>query len=196
MNMEHELRTEVLKRLESDYALKHRSGTDYMRGGICPACGKKELYAHHSNPWLIMCGREGKCSRSWHVKEIYEDLFDDWTTRAPSTDQHPNATARAYLEFARGFRFELIQGWFTQDSFYSSQHNAGSATVRFALEKGGYWERLIDRPHRFGKQKARFKQGESYKGAWWCPPCVDLLEVKELWIVEGKTHRRTACVVL
>ena len=185
MNMEHELRAEVLKRLESDYELKHRSGTHFMRGGRCPACGKKELYTHHKNPWLIICGREGKCTQSWHVKELYEDLFDDWTKRAPSTDQYPNATARAYLEFARGFRFELIQGWFTQDSFYSAQHNAGSATVRFGLEKGGYWERLIDRPHRFGKQKARFKQGESYKGVWWCPPCVDLLEVKELWIVEG-----------
>ncbi len=185
MNMEHELRTEVLKRLETDYELKHRSGTHYMRGGKCPACGKKELYSHHKNPWLIICGREGKCNQSWHVKELYEDLFDDWTKRAPATDQHPNATARAYLEFARGFRFELIQGWFTQESFYSAQHNAGSATVRFALEKGGYWERLIDRPHRFGKMKARFKQQDSYKGVWWCPPCVDLLEVKELWIVEG-----------
>ena len=185
MNMEHELRTEVLKRLETDYELKHRSGTHYMRGGKCPACGKKELYSHHKNPWLIICGREGKCNQSWHVKELYEDLFDDWTKRAPATDQYPNATARAYLEFARGFRFELIQGWFTQESFYSAQHNAGSATVRFALEKGGYWERLIDRPHRFGKMKARFKQQDSYKGVWWCPPCVDLLEVKELWIVEG-----------
>ena len=185
MNMEHELRTEVLKRLETDYELKHRSGTHYMRGGKCPACGKKELYSHHKNPWLIICGREGKCNQSWHVKELYEDLFDDWTKRAPATDLHPNATARAYLEFARGFRFELIQGWFTQESFYSAQHNAGSATVRFALEKGGYWERLIDRPHRFGKMKARFKQQDSYKGVWWCPPCVDLLEVKELWIVEG-----------
>ena len=185
MNMEHELRTEVLKRLETDYELKHRSGTHYMRGGKCPACGKKELYSHHKNPWLIICGREGKCNQSWHVKELYEDLFDDWTKRAPATDLHPNATARAYLEFARGFRFELIQGWFTQESFYSAQHNAGSATVRFALEKGGYWERLIDRPHRFGTMKARFKQQDSYKGVWWCPPCVDLLEVKELWIVEG-----------
>ena len=185
MNMALDLRTEVLRRLELHYGLKRRPNTGYLRGGKCPACGRNELYAHYANPWLIMCGREGKCSQSWHVKELYEDLFDDWSKRAPATDQHPDATARAYLEFARGFRFELIKGWFTQDAFYSAQHNAGSATVRFALEKGGYWERLIDRPHRFGKQKARFKLGESYKGVWWCPPCVDLLEVKELWIVEG-----------
>ena len=52
-------------------------------------------------------------------------------------------------------------------------------------EKGGYWERLIDRPQRFGKMKARFAPGQSPRGHWWCPPCVDLLETKELWIVEG-----------
>ncbi|MDL5599332.1 bifunctional DNA primase/helicase [Bacillus subtilis] len=185
MKMEDKLRAEVLRRLERDYELKHRPQTIYMRGGKCPTCNKKELYTNHINPWLIICGRESKCGQTWHVKEIYDDLFDDWSGRAPSTDQHPTATARAYLEFARGFKLELIQGWYTQDTFYSPELDAGSATVRFALDKGGYWERLIDRPHRFGKQKARFKKGDSYKGVWWCPPCVDLLAVDELWIVEG-----------
>ncbi|NNA59254.1 bifunctional DNA primase/helicase [Pseudomonas koreensis] len=133
---------------------------------------------------MIRCGR-GKCGQTWHVKEIYEDLFEDWSKRAPASEQHPSATARAYLEFARGFRLDLIQGWFTQETYFSGELNAGSATVRFALEKGGYWERLIDRPHRFGKMKARFKPGDSPSGFWWCPPCVELLDVKELWIVEG-----------
>ncbi|PQZ92112.1 bifunctional DNA primase/helicase [Pseudomonas trivialis] len=142
------------------------------------------MYAFHDAPWVIRCGR-GKCGQTWHVKEIYEDLFNDWSSRAPATEQHPNATARAYLEFARGFRFDVIQGWFTQDSYFSNELNEGSATVRFALDKGGYWERLIDRPHRFGKMKARFKPGDSPRGVWWCPPCVELLDVKELWIVEG-----------
>ncbi|PJH88843.1 bifunctional DNA primase/helicase [Pseudomonas sp. WCS365] len=134
---------------------------------------------------MIICGRESKCAKRWHVKELYEDLFDDWSRRAPSCDQYPTATARAYLEFARGFRLELIQGWFSQESYYCRELNEGSATVRFALDKGGYWERLIDRPHRFGKMKARFKPGDSPRGVWWCPPCVELLDVAELWIVEG-----------
>ncbi|TNB92234.1 bifunctional DNA primase/helicase [Pseudomonas jessenii] len=134
---------------------------------------------------MIICGRESKCAQRWHLKEIYEDLFNDWSKRAPSSEQFPSATARAYLEFARGFRHEVIQGWYTQETYFSEDLNAGSATVRFALEKGGYWERLIDRPHRFGKMKARFKPGDSPRGYWWCPPCVELLEVKELWIVEG-----------
>ncbi|MHA6126277.1 toprim domain-containing protein [Pseudomonas fluorescens group sp. PF-1] len=183
MNMKHDLRADILQRLQADYGLKHKAGK-YMREGVCPSCKKKELYAFHDDPWMIRCGR-GKCGHTWHVKEIYEDLFNDWSKRAPASEQHPNATARAYLEFARGFRLDLIQGWFTQETYFSGELNAGSATVRFALEKGGYWERLIDRPHRFGKMKARFKPGDSPRGFWWCPPCVDLLDVKELWIVEG-----------
>jgi energy-coupling factor transporter ATP-binding protein EcfA2 len=179
------LHADVLQRLADDYGLKRRLSTDYLRGGKCPACGKKELYTRYSEPWLLICGRESKCAQRWHLKDIYEDLFDDWSKRAPSSEQFPLATARAYLEFARGFRFELIQGWFSQETYFSEALNAGSATVRFTLEKGGYWERLIDRPHRFGKMKARFKPGDSPRGVWWYPPSIELLEVKELWIVEG-----------
>lgn len=179
------LHADVLLRLKDDYGLQRRLSTDYLRGGKCPACGKKELYTRYSEPWLLICGRESKCAQRWHLKDIYEDLFDDWSKRAPSSEQFPIATARAYLEFARGFRFELIKGWFSQETYFSEALNAGSATVRFTLEKGGYWERLIDRPHRFGKMKARFKPGDSPRGVWWCPPSIELLEVKELWIVEG-----------
>jgi Toprim-like len=179
------LHADVLQRLADDYGLKRRLSTDYLRGGKCPACGKKELYTRYAEPWLLICGRESKCAQQWHLKDIYEDLFDDWSKRAPSSEQFPLATARAYLEFARGFRFELIQGWFSQETYFSEALSAGSATVRFALDKGGYWERLIDRPQRFGKMKARFKAGESPRGCWWCPPCIGLLDVAELWIVEG-----------
>lgn len=183
--MKDDLRHDVLQRLEHDYGLKHRTGTDYMRGGTCPKCHKKTLYTRHSTPWRVTCGRPEKCRHSMHVKEIYEDLFEEWSKRVPATNDAPTATARAYMEFARGFDIGLIAGWFTQETYYSRELDAGSATVRFALEKGGYWERLIDKPSRFGKMKARFMPGDSYKGVWWCPPLVDLLTVKELWIVEG-----------
>lgn len=183
--MRDDLRTDVLQRLESDYGLKHRTGTDYMRGGTCPACNQKTLFTRFSAPWMVICGRPEKCKHTMPVKEIYDDLFEDWSKRAPVTSEQPNATARAYLEFGRGFRHEILAGWYSQESFFCPTANAGTATVRFPLEKGGYWERLIDKPARFGKKKARFKTGESYKGVWWCPPCVDLLEVKELWITEG-----------
>lgn len=187
MTMHERFRGEVLRRIEADFGLKHMSGTNYMRKGTCPApgCGKKTLYTFHDSPWMLICGRPEKCGHRVHVKDLYSDLFNDWSKQAPSTDEDPTATARAYLEMARGFRIELIAGWFTQENYWSRDISAGTATVRFPLDKGGYWERLIDRPERFGKQKARFKPGESYKGVWWCPPSLDLVQVRELWIVEG-----------
>lgn len=183
--MKEDLRATVLQRLEHDFNLKHRVGTDYMRGGECPACGKKELYARYDKPWQIRCGRPERCGHIAHVKELYEDLFEDWSKRAPSTESDPVATARAYLEFARGLNTGLMSGWFTQENYFNQDLNEASATVRFALPNGGYWERLIDRPSRFGKMKARFKPKYSAQGHWWCPPTVDLATVEELWIVEG-----------
>ncbi|TIH10808.1 bifunctional DNA primase/helicase [Pseudomonas leptonychotis] len=187
MQMKESLRVEVVKRIEQQFDLQHMRGTNYMRKGICPApsCGKKTLYTFHDSPWLLICGRPEKCGHRVHVKELYDDLFNDWSKTAPSTPESPTATARAYLEMARGFRIELLDGWYTQENYWDSKLGIGSATVRFPLEKGGYWERLIDQPERFGKQKARFKPGDSYKGVWWCPPSLNLLEVSELHIVEG-----------
>ena len=182
--MRESLRADILPRLENDYGLKRAGRSNYMRKGKCPACGKLEMYTFFDSPWMLHCGR-GKCGAQYHVKDLYSDLFNDWSERVPATAEQPTATARAYLEFARGFRLELIEGWFSQETFWSRDANAGSATVRFPLAKGGYWERLIDRPERFGKQKARFAPGESYRGVWWCPPSVDLQEVNELYIVEG-----------
>lgn len=183
--MPHEIRAEVLSRLEFQYGLKHMTGTQYMRKGTCPACNKKELFSRHDEPWFIKCGRESKCGEQWHVKELFDDLFDDYSKRFPTSESAPNASADNYLQFARGFDLTLVKGWYTQESYWSRELSIGSATVRFPLEHGGYWERLIDRPHRFGKRKAGFAPGQSPKGYWWCPPCVDLLEVDELWVVEG-----------
>jgi hypothetical protein len=183
--MDHQLRADVLQRLEADFGLQHMAGTQYMRKGTCPQCNQRRLFSRYDEPWFIRCGREQKCRYMEPVKVLYSDLFDDWSKRAPATDDQPAASAKAYLTFARGFDVGMIEGWYTQEHYFDRDLNIGSATVRFPLDKGGYWERLIDKPNRFGKKKARFKPGESYKGYWWVPPCVDLLQVDELWIVEG-----------
>ncbi|AWY44500.1 bifunctional DNA primase/helicase [Pseudomonas putida] len=183
--MDHQLRADVLQRLEADFGLQHMAGTQYMRKGTCPQCNQRRLFSRYDEPWFIRCGREQKCRYMEPVKELYSDLFDDWSKRAPATDDQPAASAKAYLTFARGFDISQIEGWYSQEHYFDRDLNIGSATVRFPLDKGGYWERLIDKPNRFGKKKARFKPGESYKGFWWVPPCVDLLQVDELWIVEG-----------
>ncbi|MDI9069987.1 toprim domain-containing protein [Xanthomonas oryzae] len=185
--MQEDLRQQVLSRLERDYGLKHRSGTEYMRGGKCPSCSKKELYTNHLKPWVVKCGRQSKCGRELHVKDLYDDLFDDWSKRFQPTAAAPNAAADAYLQFSRGFDLALLKGLYSQDSHYDRKISAGTATVRFPLVKGGWWERLIDRPHRFGKQKARFAPGQSYAGVWWAAPAAltAMQTVREVWIVEG-----------
>ncbi|WP_162300952.1 toprim domain-containing protein [Xanthomonas prunicola] len=185
--MQEDLRQQVLSRLERDYGLKHRSGTEYMRGGKCPSCSKKELYTNHLKPWVVKCGRQSKCGRELHVKDLYDDLFDDWSKRFQPTPAAPNAAADAYLQFSRGFDLAPLKGLYTQDSHYDRKISAGTATVRFALIKGGWWERLIDRPHRFGKQKARFAPGQSYAGVWWAAPAAltAMQTAREVWIVEG-----------
>src|SRR5690606_14292517 len=93
-DMDRQVRDEVLRRFEADFGLKRRPGTDYMRGGTCPSCGKKELYSRYDQPWFVKCGRESKCGEQWHVKELFDDLFDDWSKRMPATKEEPTATAK------------------------------------------------------------------------------------------------------
>ncbi|MBQ0714205.1 MAG: toprim domain-containing protein [Paraperlucidibaca sp.] len=181
--MDNGLRSAILDRLQTDYGLKARG--NWLRQGECPSCQKKELYINSETPWILRCGRLSKCGAEIAVKDVYSDLFDDWSSRYKVTETEPNATAAAYLQFCRGFDPQITAGEFTQENFYLPELKAGSATVRFALERGSYWERLIDRPHRFGKMKALFKKGSHHKGTWWRPARVDLTTVKELWIVEG-----------
>ena len=184
--MQEEIRQQVLSRVERDYGLKHRAGTPYMRGGKCPHCGKKELYTSHLTPWVLRCGRQAKCGQEVRVRDLYDDLFDDYSKSNPQTKDAPHAAADAYLATGRGFNVKALKGLYTQESYYDRAKREGTATVRFPLVKGGWWERLIDRPHRFGKMKARFAPGESYAGVWWSAGAKDQLRTaRQVWIVEG-----------
>lgn len=185
--MQEDIRQQVLQRIERDYGLKHRPSTEYMRGGKCPACGQKELYTSFQNPWVLRCGRQAKCGHEVSVKDVYDDLFDDWSKRHERTETAPHAAADAYLRYSRGFDLTALRGLYTQESYFDRKSREGTATVRFPLTKGGYWERLIDRAHRFGKQKARFMPGQSYAGAWWIAPAAAemLPTAREVWITEG-----------
>ncbi|MBI5917816.1 MAG: toprim domain-containing protein [Nitrosomonadales bacterium] len=177
------LHSDLTSALERDYEFKHHSG--YLRGGRCPACGKKELYANEESPWVLRCGRLNKCGAEYHVKDLYSELFTNWSERHPVTPDDPNAAADAYMRDGRGFDLSKVRGWYTQESYYNPELKIGSATVRFTLPSIGYWERLIDRPERFGKRKATFRG--DYKGHWWSAPGLDLTaeSVKEIWVVEG-----------
>ena len=205
--MRAELQADILRRLE-EFRFKPAKGKGkWLQGGQCPACHKHELYVDQESPWVVRCGRLDKCGYEGHVKELYPDLFSDWSTRAaPRMATNPNAAADDYLEHARGFKLDLIKGWYRQESYYDPKADngkgAGSATVRFQVGET-FWERSLDRPERFGKKKAHFKYGASYQGTWWCPPDLTPHEgVSDLYLVEGifdalaMRHNNIAAVAL
>lgn len=171
----------IAARLQNDYQFKQVG--EWLRQGKCPNCGKKELYTHARTPRMVKCGRLNRCGYEAHVKELYGDMFIEWSKEYVPTHTNPNAAADAYLWHGRGLNTALIRGSYTQEHYYDRNLNAGSATVRFALPDGGYWERLIDKPERFPR-KANLKYGYSLNGQWWWHPKNEQYP-SEIWIAEG-----------
>lgn len=99
---------QVITRLNRDYHFKQVG--EWLREGICPQCNKKELYTHAHTPKVVKCGRLNKCGYEAHVKELYDDLYKDWSKSYQRTPQNPNATADAYLKEGRGLDISLIKG--------------------------------------------------------------------------------------
>jgi len=182
--MNEQLRQQIIQRLERDYQFRApRNGGQWMTHGKCPSCGQPELYINPERPWVARCGRLNKCGAELHVRDVYADLFEDWSARHPAVATNPQATADAYLVEMRGFDLAMIAGWYSQDSYFDPRQGIGSATVRFPLASVGFWERIIDKPWRFGKRKATFRG--NYSGTWWQPPSMDLTAQSTLWLVEG-----------
>lgn len=184
--MRDDLHREVTQNLKADYGFQDKGA--WLQKGRCPECGKKEMFARAEKPWVLYCGRKDRCGAELHVKELYPEIFDDWSKRYVATPKNPNAAADAYLQHGRGFDLMGLRGSYSQETFHDRDLNISTATVRFPLPGGTFWERLIDQPGRFGKQKARFGFGGSYGGQWWAMPNVnmtDIAKAKELWIAEG-----------
>lgn len=181
--MNPQLHSDITARLDRDYGFKPVG--DWLRKGLCPTCNKKSMFTHATHPWVLRCERSNKCGIEIHVKEIYSDLFENWSKRHKATPENPNAAADAYLRDGRGFDLAKVAGWYTQEHYHDSEKNIGSATVRFPLAMAGaavWWERIIDQPARFGDRKATFRG--KYAGTWWQPPTMTAIPA-ELWIVEG-----------
>lgn len=171
----------VVDRLKSEYQFKV-SG-EWLREGKCPDCSKKSLFTHSRTPRVVKCGRLNKCGLEIHVKDLFPDLFRDWSATYKQTDINPNAAADAYLNEGRGLGLQTIKGSYTQEQYSSRDLGISSATVRFGLPNGGWWERIIDKADRFPR-KANIKYGYEVKGYWWWHPANTQLPT-ELWIAEG-----------
>lgn len=200
-----DLLQDIRERMVADFSMVVKSAGKKLLG-TCPSCKHKELWAYADAPWVVRCNRQNNCNFEAHAKELYPDLFESWSERfqkpeeaKPEGQRNPTAAADAYLQHGRGFSLALVKGLYTQEQFYDARadhgRGAGTATVRFAVADT-WWERLIDRPQRFGKQKARFKTGGRYAGHWWALPTLSFADPgptaedgaqppTELWLVEG-----------
>ncbi|MGM0563655.1 MAG: toprim domain-containing protein [Pseudomonadota bacterium] len=184
--MNQALRADIVARLIGEYDFVERGS--YLQKGRCPSCHKRSAFVSSEAPWMIKCGRENNCGHQYHAKELFADLFNSWSERFGSTEhksKSPTPVADAYLQYGRGFDIGPLKGCYTQENYYNHQIGQGSATVRFTLSNGAWWERIIDKPERFGQRKANFSPGKTYTGLWWQLPNVSFVGAKEVWITEG-----------
>ncbi|MBX9612457.1 MAG: toprim domain-containing protein [Burkholderiales bacterium] len=180
-----DLLTDIADRLTQEFGFKLKAGGKYLQQGKCPSCSKPSLWTYAASPWVVKCERVNNCGHEAHAKELYPDLFESWTERyqvpelaKPVAQQNPHAAADAYLRVGRGFDLALITGTYTQEHYFDPRADQGrggaSSTVRFQVAQT-WWERIIDRPQRFGKKKANFKAGGSYAGHWWALPSLSFV---------------------
>ena len=182
-----DIRQEVQDALLSDPLFQFKRKGDFFRHGVCPLCKDKSVWAH-VNSFTLQCDHINNCQYEEHVRDIYPDIFDNFSKRAPATDADPMATAKAYLSQNRFFNVTQLSGEFTQAYFpFSDGHKA--PTVRFPLWDGFYWERFIDKQdtRRFGA-KAHFKKGIVFTGKCWQPKSQTIKKNDTVFIVEGIFH--------
>ena len=162
---------------------------DWLRGGKCPACGHKELYAHAKTPTLIKCGRLNRCGYEARARDVVPDLFSDFNHRYRARAEDRKATANAYMELVRGINaadFGLNWG---QGRFWRENGDRGTATVLFTLAAGVTMERLIE-PVTLTEddgstdvRKAHFTG--RHRGLWWQPSGMTIDPGDQVYLVEG-----------
>ncbi len=185
---------EIIQILRSDNNFQFTDSSQYLLKGICPSCGKKELFISKKEPWQLKCSRLNKCGYEEATRNLYPQIFANFSKRYPATEKEPNATASAFLSLDRGFDLSKIRGWYEQQAFHIPGSDEYCNTVRFYIDKDRlrYWERLIDKTKKDG-QKANFggqrkEDGSLYRGDAWCPPDMQLKKNDKCFIVEGIFH--------
>ncbi len=192
MIMREDLIPEIREALISDFNFKVSGDQKYLQQGLCPSCSKKELWAYYEKPLAIQCSRLNNCGYKATAKELYPDVFTEFSKRYQPTKTNPNATADAYIQYQRGFDLNIVRHWYSQGKYYHPNGDRGSETVRFNLVPDGtvFWERIIDTvmitdPDTGEKspRKANFKK--DFKGLWWQPPGMTIESEDTVYMVEG-----------
>jgi len=185
---------EIIQGLLNDSRFGFKDKGGYLREGICPDCGKKELYVRKNQPWRVACGRENNCGSSWTTKELLPHLFENYIKRFPPTRENPKATADAYMMEDRGFKMPICRQWYDQEGHRLKGSGEYVPTIRFYLdqERTRYWERLIGRTKADGQKVhiggRRKPNGSLFRGDAWVPPGQILDQGDKCFITEGIFH--------
>lgn len=180
---------EVVDALRNDHLLDFKKeNAKYFAEGVCPDCGKRELFISKLKPYRLKCSRDKKCQFDEKTRERYSDLFENLSDRFPKTIENPNATADAYLYRNRGFEVAKLAGWYTQGR-RKMKSEEWAETVRFPL-CNGHWERVIDERMVAANEgvKAGIKSGMSYTNSGWVPPGQTIERSDRIYVVEGIFH--------
>lgn len=183
------LHSEIVSKLKAEYSFKHVG--DYLQQGVCPECGKKELFTKYAKPYYITCNRRSKCMFETTIKHLMPELFENLNEKFPPTQEDPNATAKAYLT-NRGLDYERMAGWFEQGHFWRNNGNKSTATVKFFLteDRTVFWERLIEpveTKQADGSSETHNHNFSSGKraGLWWMPPNQIIEKGDTVYLCEG-----------
>lgn len=143
---------------------------------VCPQCDKREAFAYYDEPMAIICHRNKECGATTPIKQVYPDLFENFSKQYPATKEEPNLTAQKYLE-SRGLNPIKIK--YSQDKYYVKDCNKSFDTVVFE-QNGIKQHRLIDYK---GGDKNRFAAGTSFKNNVYETKSVAI--AKKIYITEG-----------
>ena len=185
---------DIVAALKRSNRFEFQDSGNYLTRGICPSCGKRELFISKDKPFVLKCNRLNQCGYQESVREALPELFEDLSKRYPPTERNSHATADAYLGFNRGFDLSKIRGWYEQATHQIPNTQIFYPTVRFYLDAYNtrYWERFIEGANKDGK-KAHFggkrkPDNTLYRGDVWTPPGFTLDRLEECYIVEGIFH--------
>lgn len=140
-----DINQEIIVRLKEDFGGKIDSSQKYWQEGRCPNCGKKSLWTLVEKPLTPMCNRLNKCGYEMSTREQYPDLFTNITERYPQTSKNPKATADKYLALMRGLDPNKSIGEYTQEAYQNPYANKATATIRFEIDQGVFWEKFCDK---------------------------------------------------
>lgn len=185
---------EIVRALLQDSTFGFQDCGTHLRKGVCPSCGKRELWIKKDEPWRVSCNRSNNCGWTASTRELLPEVFSEFSKRYAPTQEDPRRTADAVMGIDRGFDLSKIRDWYEQGAYTFPRSTEMCHTVRFYLDatKTRYWERLIDKTKADGQKNniggKRKEDGSLFKGDAWLPPTVKLKKNDRCFLVEAIFH--------